>query len=376
MPSATNQTKRYQSRRHASLRAANAQAKVDALLLTDTVSIRYLTGVTEGAIFALILGKDAIVVTRRMFADKIPTEAIAATVIIEDDLSLPNILKKLIRTHKISTLGYEEDRTLMSLYKEITSQISPRKLRPLNKVVEHVRMIKDDIEIATIKKCIRIQEKAMREMIAAGLNFFLGKTEKQLAAELEYRMRNLGADRQGFPFNGIIVGSGPNSASAHHFPTTRKIKKGDPILFDWGAEVDGYRSDMTRVLFMGSVHPKIGTIYPIVEQAMKTAIAYVKPGRMTNNVDAAARDVITQAGFGELFRHGLGHGIGLEIHEQPFMKRPPHQKLKKNMIITIEPGIYFDGIGGVRLENDILVTATGRKDLCTLPTKIEKMIIQ
>lgn len=371
----SEQEKLYAKRRRAVLRAAQKQHDINALLITDQINTRYLTGATEGAMLTLITPKQTFIMTRKMFADKLPYEALGCNVIIEDNIPAPKVLKKLIKEAGIQHLGFEEDRTTLSAYRALTDEINPKNLISYKDLVMMQRAIKDEHEIKLIRKAIRISQRALKDMMNQGQSFFIGKSEKQLAAELEYRMRMLGADRQGFPFNGIIVGAGPNSASAHHFPTNRKVKKGDMILFDWGAEVDGYRSDMTRVLFMGKVHPQIAEIYPVVEQAMKDAIAALKPGVNVKTVDAVSRKIIDQSGHGPKFRHGLGHGFGLEIHEQPFLSKTRNMRLKKNMVVTIEPGIYFDGLGGVRLENDVLITADGHKDLSSLPTRLDKMII-
>uniref|UniRef100_UPI00356367E3 M24 family metallopeptidase n=1 Tax=Pontiella sp. TaxID=2837462 RepID=UPI00356367E3 len=175
--------------------------------------------------------------------------------------------------------------------------------------------------------------------------------------------------------NATIVGSGPNSAACHHVPTDRTVKKGDPVLFDWGAELKGYRSDMTRVVFIDSVPEKIGETYALVHAAHLAAVERLKPGVSCRTVDAAARDLIAAQGYTTEFRHGLGHGIGLQIHEAPTLNPQSTERLRKNMIVTIEPGIYFVGTSGVRLEDDYLITADGCKNLCTLPLALDHWIL-
>jgi len=203
---------------------------------------------------------------------------------------------------------------------------------------------------------------------------------ERLATELEYRMRLLGADKQGFPDNGIIVAGGPNSASCHHVPTDRKVRRGEPLLFDWGAELHGYRSDITRVLFMGSPRPKLAEIYELVRRANREGVAAIRPGVALHTVAGRAWDIVREGGYADNIRHGLGHGLGLNIHEQPAMGTGTRQttgltRLRANMIVTVEPGIYLNGLGGIRIEDDIRVTARGHECLTRLPRAIEDVIV-
>ncbi len=377
MPRTTNNTleKKLATRRRAALRSARRQKEFDALLITNLHDLRYLTGITEGAGSLLVADKFAAVVTSYMFKDAVAQQCPGCEIIVKEDLAPDDVeIRRLAREHKLKKIGFQEDMVSLIRYQKMVEHVGKSRLVALRDVVRDLRSIKDEDEIRTTRKAVRIAERAFRDLIGQGGDYLHGRTELQLAAELEYRMRMAGADRQGFPFTGIIVAAGPNSASAHHFPTRRKVRRGEVVLFDWGAEVDGYRSDITRVVFVGQPHPKLREIYEIVRRAHAAAIAALRPGVRTHAVDKTARDLITDAGYGHLFRHGLGHGIGLEIHEHPFMRRT-NVPLKKNMIVTIEPGIYIQGLGGVRLENDVLITADGHKDLNTLATAIDRVIV-
>ncbi|VGO11719.1 putative peptidase [Pontiella desulfatans] len=368
-------TEKYKKRRAAVLRAAVKQSdgRVAGLMITNPVDVHYLSGLREGCPALLIGKKWCVLFTSNMFKDLVPRFAPGAETMLFKHLDQE--MAGIFNSRGVKGIGIQTDHMAIDRYRSLCKTIPEKKLVPVPGVVGRCRAVKDDGEIALTQKAIRIAEKAMKQLLGGGAGYFIGRTEKQLAAELEYRMRSLGADKQGFQGNGTIVGAGPNSAACHHVPTNRKVKRGDPVLFDWGAELDGYRSDMTRVVFIDSVPERIGKIYSLVREAHLAAVDLLKPGVSCRKVDAAARDWIAAAGYTTEFRHGLGHGIGLQIHEAPTLGTASKERLKKNMIVTIEPGIYFIGTGGVRLEDDYLITSDGCKNLCTLPTKLDKWIL-
>ncbi len=375
-PAADVAAKRYRDRRRAVVGAIKRDHGVEAMLVTHPVDIHYLAGIPEGSGALLITRHESIVITNRMFRGVAPAQCPGSEVVIPEVPPDPYLAQR-IRKMKLGKVAIQEDKLSLMRHQSLVEAIGPRKLKPTRGVVVLVRSIKDAQEIALTRKAIRIAERAFREMAGEGADHFIGKTEKQIAAELEYRMRRLGANRQAFPGTGIIVGSGPNSASCHHDATNRKVREGEALLIDWGAEVEHYRSDMTRVLFMRSVPDLYREIYPLVEEAMHTGIAALRPGVTNHRVDKLSRDVIADAGHGELFCHSLGHGVGLEIHEFPGLSQhgKPY-RLKRNQIVTVEPGIYVAGKGGCRLEDDILITADGCENLCKLPTKMSRMILR
>ena len=200
-----------------------------------------------------------------------------------------------------------------------------------------------------------------------------GQHEAELAAFLEYRVRALGADGVSFP---TIVAADANAALPHAIPGRRKLKAGSSVLIDWGARFGGYCSDMTRVVALGKMKPKVREIYQIVLDAQLAAIDAIKPGVRQVDVDRVARDVIDQAGYGEQFGHGLGHGLGLDIHEAPRLSPLAGDGvLQPGHVVTVEPGIYLPGQGGVRIEDDVLVTERGHRVLTDLPKTLESAII-
>jgi Xaa-Pro aminopeptidase len=201
----------------------------------------------------------------------------------------------------------------------------------------------------------------------------VGQTELEMAARLEYEMKRRGASAPSFP---TICAEGPNAALPHACPGQRKVKRGSAILLDWGACVGGYCSDLTRMIFVDTIPRKIREIYGIVLEAQLRAISAIRPGERMCDVDAVARDHITEAGFGKEFNHGLGHGLGMEVHEAPSLSWRSKEKLEAGMIVTVEPGIYLPGVGGVRIEDEILVTPTGRRVLSRLSKTLEDSVIR
>jgi len=221
-----------------------------------------------------------------------------------------------------------------------------------------------------MRRAIRIAEKAFKEMLALGAKGWVGRTERDLAAELEYRMRRLGADRPSFP---TILAAGAHGSVPHYSPGSTRVRPGQAVLVDWGARADGYCSDLTRVVFTGTIPAKLREIYEVVRRAQEAGIAAIRSGVGCRAVDAAARRVIAEAGYGEQFGHGLGHGLGREVHEAPGLGKLSADRLKSGMVVTVEPGIYLPGIGGVRIEDDVLVTASSARRLSSLPRDIDAM---
>ncbi len=368
---------RYRRRRRHVFKASGA---VDAVLVTNRPDIRYLCGSTEGASALLLRRSQALVYTSRMFVVRVTREAPGA------DVRIPRRgLYKAVRTRllrgRLCRLGFQQNTMSVAQHRSLCDAIEGTGLElvPVGDVVVEQRAVKDELEIRTIRKAVRIAERAFRELTGQGADYFVGRSELALAGELDYRMRLAGADRQAFP-GGTIVASGPNSFNCHHVPTARKVKHGEPVLFDWGAEVAGYRSDITRVVFVGAVHETMREIYEVVRKAHDAAVALMKPGVRCYTVDAAARKIINDAGYAKEFRHGLGHGIGLEVHERPNFGGKPKtgrgRALRKGVVITVEPGVYLEGLGGVRIEDDILVTANGHERLNSLPRALNRMVLR
>ena len=369
----------YRRRRRGLLRRVTARHQVEALLITDVMDIRYLSGCTEGA-SALLFTRDwAKLYTRKMFLECIRTEAPGVDATIPHGPLFEQAHRDMNRLKHRGAVGFQGLHMSWSQHTQFAAAMGRRRQVDIGNAVIDTRAIKDEQEIRITRKCVRIAEKALLSMVAEGSHAFVGHSEKRLAAELEYRMRQLGADRQAFPTGGIIVAGGANSASCHHAPTERKVRRGEPLLFDWGAELNGYRSDITRVLFMGAPRPKLAEIYDLVYRANRAGTTAIRPGIATHTVARRAWDVIRDGGYADNIRHGLGHGIGLNIHESPRMGTgtapPTATRLRRDMLITVEPGIYLKGLGGIRIEDDVRVTARGYECLTRFPRRIETNIV-
>ena len=228
-------------------------------------------------------------------------------------------------------------------------------------VMGALRMVKDDSELAAMEKAIAVAEKAIEQLIP---QIKIGMTEKQVAAKLTQLQMEGGADSIAF---GPIVSAGPNSASPHAVPTERPLQAGDLLVIDWGCYVDGYPSDITRTFAVGEIEPEFKRIYETVKLANQQGKAVARSGVTGQDVDRAARDVIEDAGYGDYFFHRTGHGLGLEVHEPPFMMEGNEEPLAVGNVFTVEPGIYLAGRGGVRIEDDLVITLDGHRSLTTFP---------
>ena len=368
------------TRRRAVLRQARrgAGGRPMALLITKPADIRYLSGSTEGA-SGLLFGRSwSELFSSNMYRLRVVREAPGSHVSVGVG-SLSGAVSERLRDRGLSVLGIQQNVLTVSQYEPLVKACEGIDLQQIGDVVLDCRSVKDDGEIHLTRKAIKIAEKAFLQLTGQGTDYFVGRTERELAAELDYRMRLLGADRQAFP-SGTIVASGPNSYYCHHMPVSRKVKPGEPVLFDWGAEVQGYRSDISRVVFTGGVSDTMRQVYDVVLRAHDAAVAAMRPGVRCHTVDAIARKIVKDAGYAKEFRHGLGHGIGLEVHERPgFGGKPKDGRgipLRKNMIVTVEPGVYLEGVGGVRIEDDILLTPRGHERLNALPRALDRVVLQ
>ena len=235
---------------------------------------------------------------------------------------------------------------------------------PVDSAISALRGIKDNDELATMEHAVAVAEKAMAALLP---RIRAGMTELQIASMLTQELSNAGAETVAF---GPIVASGPNSAIPHAVPTERIVQEGDLLLFDWGAYVDGYASDITRTYAVGEIDPQLKEIYESVRLANEAGKQAVWPDAEAQEVDRAARRVIEDAGYGDLFIHRTGHGLGLEVHEEPSLVEGNRSRLQIGNTFTVEPGIYLEGRGGVRIEDDVLVTADGHRSLTSLPREL------
>ncbi|MCI0469625.1 MAG: Xaa-Pro peptidase family protein [Nitrospirae bacterium] len=348
--------------RIADIRKGVAKKKMDAFLVTNIKNIRYLTGFTGSSGFMLIEGGRSFFYTDSRYAEQAGQEAKGVEIGIERGRRI-DVLRRLIKKLGVKRLGFET--SISYEFYELLRNISVNPM-PQKRVVEKMRSIKEDSELESIKKAVGRAEKAFLSMKRA---IRIGATERGISLRLEEEIKKTGS--RSIPFD-IIVASGNNSAMPHARPTEKRIEKGDFVIIDWGAEADGYYSDMTRTLLIngGSISKKI-RIYNIVNDARTKAIKTVRNGIKAKEIDAAARKLIIDKGYGNYFGHGVGHGVGLDIHEDPNVSPLSSSRISEGMVFTIEPGIYIPKLGGVRIE-DMVAVRGGRADtLTTLSRHLE-----
>lgn len=354
--------------RLAQCRAQLAKHKVSAYLITNRVDQIYLTGFDgeDGAV--IITPRDVHIITDGRFEEAIRNQAPWAKRTIRNGLLTPAIAETCSKL-RLRQVHFQADHVSVELCSTLQKSCNSTKLKPARPIVNRMRLLKDAAELKKIKRAIDIAESAFT---ALKKKIKVGMTEAQVAALLEFEMKSRGALEPSFP---TIAAEGPNAALPHAHPGSRKLRKGSLLLVDWGARWEYYCSDLTRCLFIGKILPRLRKVYQIVLEAQQRAIEAVAPGKRVCDIDKVARDYIADAGYGDRFGHGLGHGVGLDIHEAPRLKFGFDDKLEPGMVVTIEPGIYLPGIGGVRIEDDVLVTLRGHEVLTHLPKSIESAVI-
>jgi Xaa-Pro aminopeptidase len=334
------------------VRQAVEEEGLEAILITRPENQRYLSGFTGGEAALLITSQQALLLTDFRYFEQVAEEAPDFELVkVEDKESLG--LKGMLKELGVRTLGFESTHVPFAQYQEWKKATRGTKWIPTEGLVATLRLIKDEHELAEIRKAVVIADMAcdyIRDFVEAGMS------EKQVAWELESYIRTHGAEAVAF---NIIVAAGPNGAKPHAVPQDRQIKGGEPIVMDMGARSDGYHSDLTRTICLGEPDGKLQEIYDIVLQAQLAVEEQARPGMTGREVDAIARDVIAEAGYKEQFGHGLGHGVGLAVHEGPSLSFQSTHVLKPGMLCTIEPGIYLTGWGGVRIEDIVLFKEDG-----------------
>lgn len=352
------------------LRSVMRDRDADHALVTDPRDVAYFTGFLGGDSYLLVgPGKPLLLSDSRYEEEVNDLAGIVRPVMRDGPMSglVARCITELAGRGKLITLALQAEHVTLAQLDAFKSAIKKQKgpvraLRAEAGLVSPLRAVKDDAEIALIRRAARIQQDAM---LATMPRLKPGMAELEACAVLEHEMKARGSTEPAF---GTIVAAQANGSKPHSSPGDRKLKAGRPVLIDWGATWRGYRSDMTRVFSFGSWPRKVAEIHEIVLEAHEAAAAALEAGARCVDVDAAAREVIDAAGYGDRFGHGLGHGIGLNIHEGPSLSRHAGETvLEAGMVVTIEPGIYLPGIGGVRIEDDYVVTANGAKNLCTLP---------
>ncbi|MEU4806098.1 Xaa-Pro peptidase family protein [Actinosynnema sp. NPDC023587] len=353
------------STRRATLRATLRDRELDALLVTNLLNIRYLTGFT-GSNAALLVSADS---------DEATAFCTDGRYLIQAERQVPDLERVVDRPCDVALTtraaeaglrrtGYESGHVTIEALDLLTEAAGRVELVRAPGLVEELRLVKDDAEVEALRMACAAADRALAGLIEHG-GLRAGRTEREIARELENRMLDHGADGPSFE---SIVAAGANSAVPHHRPTDAVVQPGDFVKLDFGALVDGYHSDMTRTLVVGRAADWQRELYELVAASQAAGRRALAPGTGTGAVDAAARGVIEEAGYGDRFPHGLGHGVGLQIHEAPALSKVGAGTLLPGMAVTVEPGVYLAGQGGVRIE-DTLVVRQGAPELLTLTTK-------
>jgi len=352
------------------LRKENFDAALFAILDKDDSGEgpgpRWLTGYSGSTASVFVTLKQAWLITDSRYAEQVKKEVKGCKIIISKKPALRALEDLKEATQKNMRIAVESARLTVAQKKQLSSFLPQAVLIDTEQLLEDLMVCKDASELASIKKAVAISDEAFGRI----LNFLKpGLTEKEVAAELEYQMKMLGAAKESFP---TIVASGWRSALPHGLASEKKIKKGDFVTFDFGAKYNGYPSDITRTIVMGKASARQKKIYNIVARAQLAGIKKVKNGVSGRDVDAVARKIITRAGYGKYFGHGTGHGLSLEVHARPSVSPRSTEVLKSNMVITVEPGIYIPGWGGVRIEDDVIVRPQGG----TVLNKADKKLLE
>ena len=336
---------------------------LDGLIVSDLTDVRYLSGF-RGEDAMLIVGREsASICTDSRFWAQVHDE-VTAFELVKTDLLLADVVKAAAAAFgEEAALGFQGDTLSYGDYRSLR-RLHRGRLRNVKGRVARLREVKDAAEVAAVRRACDVAVEALRAVVAQGL---AGRTEADVAWQIKEELHGLGAEEESFA---AIVAAGPNGALAHAIPGARRIGPGELVVIDMGARVDGYCSDITRTFATGELDDELRRIYDVVLAAQLAGLAAVRPGATGRDVDAVARGVIDAAGYGEAFGHGTGHGVGLDVHEEPRVSRRGTGRLRPGMVLTVEPGIYLEGRGGVRIEDTVLVTDDGGEALTPFPKEL------
>lgn len=353
--------------RLARTRAALAAQGLDALLIFSPDNLRYLSAYSGEAAYGVLTAQQLYLVTDYRFAEQAQEECRGWRVICRDRdrETLGEVLRARLADEGARSAGIETEHLSQDLYAALTPALHGIALRPVKGLVETLRMVKDAWEIAQIEAAARIADRALAALLPQLLP---GVSERAMARELDYLMRLYGADELSFP---TILGFGANAARPHCVPSARALARGDFVLIDFGAALNGYRSDMTRTYVAGKASARQNAMMRAVLEAQQAAIGAVRAGVAGHALDAQAGRVLGASPFAAYAGKGLGHGVGLKLHERPFLGPACAEVLEAGCVVTVEPGLYIPGYGGVRFEDDILVEQEGARSLTHAPKAFE-----
>ena len=353
------------SARAGALEAKVAGRDLDALLVSDPVNLRWVTGFTGTNGFAVVGDGVRAFITDFRYVEQAEAEVDASFERRRGERDLLEDVRAVLPDVRPLRLGFDDAKTSVRTHGKLAEFLGEEiELVPAGGVVEELRAVKDASELTLIRTAARIADEALREVLDAGI---VGRTEKAVARALEDAMR----DRDAEPSFPSIVAAGPHGALPHAEPREVEIPAGTLVVIDWGARYEGYCSDGTRTVATGDLDDDEAVdVYALVLRAQRASVDAVRPGPEGKEVDAIARDAIAAAGHGDAFGHGLGHGVGLEVHEGPTLSKKGEQKLETGNVVTVEPGVYLPGRFGVRIEDLVIVTEDGAENLSSLPKEL------
>ena len=346
-----------------------ANHELDAVLITSPKHVYYLTGFftdPHERFMGLIIpaqGEPSLIVPA-LDREAAAAASFVQTILTHTDTDNPYEILKQALPAGLSKLGIEKSHMTVERFEAMGQVVGAQSYTDVEEPLREMRLIKSADEVARLKKAVQLIEDTLGETLKT---FKVGQTEMEIVAELEFQMKRLGADGPSFS---TMVLAGEKSALPHGTPGSRQVQEGDLLLFDIGVAADGYVSDITRTFAVGKVSEQLREIYETVLAANEAAIAEVRPGVTFAHLDKTARDLIAARGYGEYFMHRLGHGLGMDVHEYPSVHGQNQETLRPGMVFTIEPGVYVPGVGGVRIEDDVLVTESGVEVLSKFPKQL------
>ena len=340
------------------LRATFDEQGIDAIIIFSDINRTYLTDFTGTEGIVLVTKEDAFLFVDSRYTIQAKDQVTTFTVEEYSRQHTAATINGKLEAANVKKLGFEAHQLTYAQYQNYSTQFNAE-LVPVGTIVENIRLIKTEDEVEKIRKACAISDAAFEHI----LNFIQpGMTEIQIANELEAKMKDLGSTRPAFD---TISASGERSALPHGFPSNRKLQEGDFFTLDFGAVYEGYLSDMTRTVAIGEVSDQLKEIYDVVSKALEAGLQQIKAGMTGEEVDAITRDIITEAGYGDYFGHSTGHGVGMYIHEGIALAKGSKSVVQPGMILTIEPGIYLPGVGGVRIEDDVYIKEDGSIEILT-----------
>ncbi len=342
------------------------EAGIEALLITNTSNVTYLSGFHGDSSYLFITPGQSYLLTDPRYTEQAKSECYNDVVVklwINDERYSPKTYNALVKAHKITSLGFESIHLTHAEFDRIQKDITGANLIPTSGWIEELREVKNQDEIETLSRACQISDKALELTVP-----FIkpGISEIELTARLEYNLKTNGADDLSFK---SIVLTGPRTSLLHGMPGDTKIQSGDIVLFDFGAELNGYHADMSRVFAVGSLSKELSELYDVAFDIHKAGVEAIHEGVTGDEIDKVIRKIIPNK-FMLYFYPGIGHGVGLDIHEQPFIKENVTSSFKSGMVVTVEPGIYIPGLGGARVEDTVVVTKDSAEFLTHFPREI------